>query len=135
MLLLEQLLSNNLTANWGQCYKEIYSQLRNTLFRSLDSQIGVRSKIWEPLVTPKSGLLNFQEIVVQATKFFYSIQFLKFPNFLGFRSPEMFIASAPDVNLNSFVKFHLVRMLLTVWLGFDVNLVLLFLSLSLLYPM
>jgi len=36
------------------------------------------------------------------TKIFYSIQFLKFPNFLGFRSldsqtrsPEMFIASAP----------------------------------------
>ncbi len=26
---------------------------------SLDSKIGVRSKIWEPLLTPKSGLLNF----------------------------------------------------------------------------
>jgi len=31
----------------GRCYKEIYSKLRNSLFRSLDSMIGVRSKIWE----------------------------------------------------------------------------------------
>ena len=26
------------------------------------------------------------------------MRFLKFPNFLGFRSPEMFIASAPVIN-------------------------------------
>ena len=44
-----------LNKNWGRCYKEIYSKLRNSLFRSLDSYIGVRSNIWEPLVTPKSG--------------------------------------------------------------------------------
>ncbi len=88
----------------GQCYKEIYSQLRNSLFRSVDSQIEVRSKIWEPLVAPKSGLLNFQKIGVQTTKKNYSIQYLKFPNFLGFmsldsktRCPEMFIGSAPDI--------------------------------------
>ncbi len=39
--------------------KKTYSLLRNSLFWSLDSSIGVRSKIWEPLVAPNSGLLNF----------------------------------------------------------------------------
>jgi len=39
--------------------KKIYSLLRNSLFRSLDSYIGVRSKNWEPLFTPNAGLLNF----------------------------------------------------------------------------
>ncbi len=40
--------------------KKIYSQLRNSLFRSLDSQIGVRFKNREPLVTPNAGLsLNY----------------------------------------------------------------------------
>ncbi len=57
-------------------------------------ELGVKS--WEPLVTPKSRLLNFLEIGVWNTKNFYSIQFLKLPNFLGFRSPELFIASTPD---------------------------------------
>ena len=32
-------------------------------------ELGVGS--WEPLVTPKSGLLNFQEIGVQTTKKFF----------------------------------------------------------------
>jgi len=39
--------------------KKIYSQLRNFLFMSLDTEIVVRSKIWEPLVTPNTGILNF----------------------------------------------------------------------------
>ncbi len=67
----------------------------------------VRSKIWEPLVTPKYGLLNFYEIGVKKN---YSIRFLKSTYFLGFRSldPEMFIASAPGiVSIRKFFKTSL----------------------------
>ncbi len=40
----------------------------------------------------------------------YSIQFLKFPIFLGFSSPEMFIASAPDPQIKLLSSKSLMHM-------------------------
>jgi len=50
---------NKVTIPGANAIKKIYSKFRNSQFRSLDSKIGVWSKIREPLVTPNTGLLNF----------------------------------------------------------------------------
>ncbi len=48
------------------------------------------SQVWAPKFLGNRSLDH--------QNFFYSIQFLKFPNFLGFRSLEMFTALAPVVS-------------------------------------
>ncbi len=71
--------------------KKIYSQLRNSLFRSLDFQIGVRSKICGQLVTHKSGFINFLEIGVWTTKKFIAFNSQNFLTFydLGVQTPKL----------------------------------------------
>ncbi len=73
-----ELLSPNSLIRIGQNRSGADAIKKFTPSLGIPSRLLDRSTIWEPLVTPKSGLLNFQELGVQTTKIFLQHSIFKF---------------------------------------------------------